>query len=184
METFTQFMSPTFLFTQKIDEVPNKLLNQITTFSSINFSSEKFIGLCWISNNLNIKFQYVLITEKRVISCTSRTEQNYFRDVTGIEQNLLQNIIVRSAGNRTALFFPTSIPNKSLRDKLLVLLNEIWVSQKDLEHHPLKDNDINTASNNNIIISTLEKLKELHEKGVLSDKEFNDKKQELIAKII
>lgn len=48
---------------------------------------------------------------------------------------------------------------------------------------PIEIKDIKNKNKNNDIFDSLRKLGELHECGVLTNEEFNNKKKELLSKI-
>jgi homoserine trans-succinylase len=181
VEKFPQFLGPTYLFTNQQVDLPKKLVNQIQNSVSLDFQTEKFIACVWQNNPLNLQFQFLLITENRIVAGNATIQQNYFIDVTGIEQNLFKNIVIKSAGNASPLFFPTNVPSKQLREKLMTLLTQLWLKKKSINNG--LPNQIIPSSRNEEILVTLEKLNELREKEILTAEEFAIKKKALLDKL-
>lgn len=177
MKKFKKFGMTTMFYTDNHNKIPGKITSKVKKMS-VDFTNEKFECLVFVPIKMGIVRNFILVTDLRVITYKiSHTGQNYFSDITGIELNIGDNIVLRSAGNRTSLFEQTGLtmvlPTKDLIELLKSKINNLWLEAKKNK----------TVKSDDDAFVTLEKLKKLLDAGVITVEEFNNKKTELLNKI-
>ena len=176
MEKYFSLFGPTYLFTEHYQELPDFLLKQIARALAIDFGKEKFIAAGWIQNILSKGKIFVLVTDQRVAySDTIRVKQNLFKDMTGVERNIVKNIILLSPGNSTALFSSLGMPTGKFLDRMFGIINKTWMNTR----RPVESTTASSAG----IIEQIDQLNDLKVKGILTEEEFQNKKKELLAKL-
>jgi len=177
MERFTTLMGSAYLYTEKYEDIPTKIKEKISKVVTIDFANEKFVCACWMDNFVSKGQFFVVLTDKRVIAKDPiRLEQNTFKNVTGVEQDIFKNIVIRSAGNSTNLFHFNSIPSKLLISKLLDQINKIWMNRQSDTNH------VSAAQSEDVFLQ-IEKLSKLKDAGIITESEFDVKKTELLKRI-
>jgi hypothetical protein len=177
MEKFFSFTGTTYRFTEHFQELPDFLLKQITRALGIDFGKEKFIAAGWIQHMLSKGKIFVLVTDQRVAySDTIRVKQNLFKDMTGVERNMMKNIILLSPGNSTSLFPSLGMPTSKFLDRMFGIINKTWMNTR----RPVAESPAASSAG---IIEQIDQLNDLKVKGILTEEEFQSKKKELLAKL-
>jgi hypothetical protein len=177
MEKFNGLLSSSYHFTDNFKELPDFLLEQIKKALNIDWAKEPFVATCWVQNILMKGKVFVLVTNQRVAySDTARVNQNLLADMTGVERNLLRNILLLSPGNSTKLFPSSTMPVQKLLDRMFDIINKQWIVSRQSKQSGSPQKSVT-------IIEQIEQLNELKNKGILTDQEFQQKKSELLAKI-
>jgi hypothetical protein len=172
MEKFSGLLYTTYHFTDKHSELPDVASKEINKALRIDWSKEEFVASCWVSNGK----LFILVTNLRVVySDTVRVNQNLFADMTGVERNLLRNVILLSPGNSSKLFSSLATPVTKLMDRMFDVINATWMATRQAKQAPQQ----NTAG----VPAQIEQLNELKNKGILTEEEFHRKKTELLAKM-
>lgn len=201
VQKFKKLLGVTYCFTQSYGLIPQKLLTQINLKTVIDWNTERFFAICWTQKNTfpsilsssfpfslfnTNSFQYVMITDKRIIVQRALFQQNLFSDITGIEENLYHDIIVTSASNPTSLFgMVRRVPKTELVNIIFQILNQQWINTKTNKGitdanqnavNPTSDSSqvfINTPANNPIptnpsFLSKVPVLNKLSKKQLLN----------------
>lgn len=180
MEKYSNLISPTYHFTDQFAEAPDFLLARINKVVAVDFKKEKFVAACWIQNIFGKGKIFTLVTSERTVYADLlNVRQNLFRDMTGVERNLSKNINLLSPGNATILFPANALPTSKLLDRLFIIIQQEWIRAKQA---PVATAAAAAPAGNDVLVQ-IEQLNELKNKGILTDAEFQSKKQELLAKL-
>jgi hypothetical protein len=103
--------------------------------------------------------------------------QNLLQDITGVERNLMKNVLLLSPGNETKLFPFSTTPTLKIQDRMYQVINTAWTKSRQsppqASSSPAPDN----------VIEKIKELNELKNQGILTEAEFDQKKAELLARI-
>lgn len=130
----------------------------------------------------DLKFKVLVITSKRIFTCTDNgvkilSEILYLKDITSIDN--LKGGFFKNSGGILIKGITQSITVVGTNFKNIVdeIRQIIMKAKEDLE-----ENSTNNVSGTNSLnyLEELEKLAELKEKGILSEEEFNSKKQQIL----
>ena len=187
IQKFGGVLEPAYQFTDKFEELPPQLLTNIQPLA-VDWNREPFVAACWIHNFLTSGKTFVLITRVRVIyKDPIRVTQNMLGDVTGVERSRLgNNILVLSPGNKNSLFPTASTkPGDKLMRLLFDVINQTWVSVRQgvSGGGALAAGQPSSGAGPSSIAQQIEELNGLKERGILTEAEFQQKKQELLARL-
>lgn len=127
-----------------------------------------------------LKNKILVITTKRIYTCASdgvsiESEILYLKDINSID-NVKASLLVNDGGiiirGNSQIITIRGVNIKFVVDEIR---NIILKAKEDLEN-----NSSNTNNNNLNYLEELEKLADLKEKGILSEEEFNSKKQQIL----
>lgn len=171
-QTFKQIMGSTYYFADDQSDIPKNIFDKIKEYSSFDPLKEKFIATCFIDQIGSRGEFFVLVTEDRVIIKKAVSfQQNYFKDVTGVERTgALGDILLLSAGNKSDCFPAMNMPKKELIDKLFNIICTRWMQFQNIP-----------SDSTDNIASQIEKLASLKERGILTEEEFTQKKKQLLG---
>lgn len=206
MERITQTTRTPYFFTDKQSKLPQMLIQEFKSTLSIDFNKEKFIAACWIDQSLpkwvNFFFPFkkpdflspkrnvfAVVTERRIAFRIGHlVRQNMFKDLTGVERDIFKNIILLSPGNRTCLFPAleyslVGVPADKLSQTMFDIINDTWVQTVNKKEVKSENENVESTSSNHDVISQIERLNELKNKGIVSEEEFKAKKTELLSRM-
>jgi hypothetical protein len=124
-------------------------------------------------------FEYVIVTNERV----------YSTQTSGFGQEPVESTIYYDSINGVdvsgGLFDILNIhtPNRSYNFKLRTDTGELNRAEKYIRSNEQGSSDVESSPTDDDALDRLSKLKDLHENGTLSDKEFEKKKSELLEKV-
>ena len=132
----------------------------------------------------NIKAKVLVVTSKRIYTCTSNgisfvNEILYLKDINSIDSGKFTADRIFNNGGIIIKGNSQTITIRGTNIKFVVdeIRNIILKAKEDLE-----ENSTNNVSGTNSLnyLEELEKLAELKEKGILSEEEFNSKKKQIL----
>ena len=185
IQKFGGIFSPAYQFSDSFKDLPEKLLKNIEPLS-VDWKKEPFVAACWIHNFLSSGKIFVLITSQRVVyKDPLRVTQNLFADMTGVERSkLMANVTLLSPGNPNKLFPSNARPGDKLMTLLFDRINATWIkTRQEGKGTATTTAAAPTTTGNSTIMEQIEKLGELKTKGILTEDEFLQKKQELLARL-
>lgn len=129
----------------------------------------------------SLQYKVLVITSKRVFTCTDTgvsifSEMLYLKDITSIDN--LKGGLFKNSGGILIKGVTQSITISGINVKLVIdeIMQIIMKAKEDLE---VNNSNVSSTSSLNYL-EELEKLADLKEKGILSEEEFNSKKQQIL----
>lgn len=133
----------------------------------------------------NIKAKVLVVTSKRIYTCTSNgisfiNEILYLKDINSIDSGKFTADRIFNNGGIIIKGNSQTITIRGTNIKFVVdeIRNIILKAKEELEENS-SAKDVSNANNLNYL-EELEKLAELKEKGIINEEEFNSKKQQIL----
>ncbi len=177
-ELFKQMIGVNYSYTEKPEEVPEKVREGANSYGAWPDNDEEFVAACWI-DQMGARYNaYVVITKSMILSVKPGKQSSTAEwvNVSSIGRTAaVRDVELMLPGGKLDLFHTMNLPNMKLLDKIEQKCREAQKSRPSTVQSPnVPSEDIPTQ---------IKKLKGLLDEGILSQEEFDKKKAELLAKM-
>lgn len=160
--------------------------NEELLYASIVNVFNRPIQTGWVPTMLTLKKEYgvLVVTSKRVYFCVkmgsnTKTRELNIKDITSTDNVYGKGLL---GGNMGTLRL-CGLTEEFVISGQKQFVEKIEEAFKKAKNNIDNTNDVSTNNSNSLnYLEELEKLAELKEKGILTEEEFNNKKQELLNK--